>query len=431
MEFPEAIDYLYGRLPVFQNQGSIAYKSGLVGIRSFCNYLENPQNHFESVHIAGTNGKGSTSHMLASALQAGGYKVGLYTSPHLKSFTERIRVNGIEANHDFVVSFVTEHKAFIETHSPSFFEVTVAMAFDYFAREKVDIAIVEVGMGGRLDSTNVLTPILSIITNIGLDHTQYLGDTIVKIAREKAGIIKSGVPVIISELADPEVMEVFESVAGEANSEVIVAAKEWDTLSHVSGESTQAICLTKDNLPNGKLYEIDLLGKYQINNLKAVLSALEVLKHKNYHVCEEEIGKGLRSVSSVTGLKGRWQVLQQNPFVVCDTAHNAEGMKLAIEQFVAIKAKNHRLVLGFVSDKDIDGILALLPTDASYYFCQPSVSRALYVDELTSLAQQNGLNGNAHCDVNKALEHAISESSIKDAIYVGGSTFVVADLEGL
>lgn len=429
MTFPEAIDYLYSRLPMFQNQGTRAYKPGLSGIIAFCEHLGNPQEHFKSIHVAGTNGKGSTSHMLASVLQAAGYRVGLYTSPHLKSFTERIRINGQEAEQGFVAEFVTNIQSYIEEHNPSFFEVTVAMAFEYFVSQKIDIAVVEVGMGGRLDSTNIITPEVSIITNIGWDHTQHLGDTLPLIAGEKAGIIKLGVPVVISELPAPEVGKVFESTARQMNSELTIAASQYALDEQIASEFGQIIKLVDNRDSSQQTYELDLAGDYQRDNLKGVLCALKILGQRGYSIDSQFIKIGLSSVTSSTGLKGRWQILQQNPLVICDTAHNLNGLERTVNQFRKIPAQRHHFVLGFVADKDVRSILSLFPSDAFYYFCQPSVQRALAVEELMLVAKEAGLVGEKFNNVNEALLSAIDKASPMDAIYVGGSTFVVADLE--
>ena len=429
MTFPEALDYLYRRLPMFQNQGNRAYKPGLSGIKDFCEHLGNPQEQFKSIHVGGTNGKGSTSHMLASVLHAAGYRVGLYTSPHLKSFTERIRINGVEVEQGFVAEFVTRNRDYIEQYKPSFFEVTVGMAFEYFASQKVDIAIVEVGMGGRLDSTNIISPEVSIITNIGWDHTQYLGNTLPLIAGEKAGIIKPGVAVVISELPNAEVLEVFKTASRKTNSEIIIAAKKYTLAEQTASESGQVIKLIDNRDSSLLTYQLDLAGDYQLDNLKGVLCALEILGRRGYSIDSQSIKIGLSSVTSSTGLKGRWQILQENPLVVCDTAHNLNGLERTVKQFRNIPAHHHHFVLGFVADKDVHSILSLFPAEAFYYFCQPSVQRALAVEELILIAKQMGLKGETFKNVNEALAKAIDVAPSHDAIYVGGSTFVVADLK--
>ncbi|WP_373511749.1 folylpolyglutamate synthase/dihydrofolate synthase family protein [Persicitalea sp.] len=429
MTFQSAIDYLYSRLPVFQNQGTRAYKPGLSGITGLCQLLGNPHEQFKCIHVGGTNGKGSTSHMLASVLQAAGYRVGLYTSPHLKSFTERIRVNGDEVVKKFVAEFVSQYANYINSHKPSFFEVTVAMAFDYFAAQEIDIAVVEVGMGGRLDSTNIITPEVSIITNIGWDHMQYLGDSLSLIAHEKAGIIKPEVPLVVSEMPAPEVLGVFKSTTRQMSSELILAANEYVVLSCVSNGYSQTVELRKTQDSSEYSFTLGLAGTYQIDNLKGVLCVLDILKKLGYNIELTAIESGLAHVAATTGLKGRWQILSSKPVVIADTAHNLDGLKRTIEQFCAITANRLHFVLGFVADKDVQKILSLFPIDASYYFCQPSVHRAMAVGELALKAEEVGLVGKIFRNVNEALSSAIENASEHDAIYVGGSTFVVADLE--
>ena len=428
MNFPETIDYLYSRLPMFQNQGTRAYKPGLSGIKAFCKHLGNPQEQFKSIHVGGTNGKGSTSHMLASVLQASGYKVGLYTSPHLKSFTERVRVDGKEVNQEFVAEFVTRNQQFIEDNKPSFFEVTVAMAFEFFAKQSIDIAVVEVGMGGRLDSTNIIHPLVSIITNIGWDHTQYLGNSLPKIAQEKAGIIKQNVPIVISENPVGEVGEIFESMAQKMTSKLLWAANEYTIIQHDTAEIGQTLLIEKTfDLSRIKI-ELDLAGAYQRDNVKGVLCVLDILITKCFEIQSTALKLGLSSVVKSTGLKGRWQKLQEKPLVICDTAHNLEGLKRTIDQFLTINAPQKYFVLGFVADKDVKGVLSLMPRNAFYYLCQPSIQRALPVEELMLIADEVGLVYRIFVNVNEALAHAIENASPQDAIYVGGSTFVVADL---
>ncbi|GHB82212.1 bifunctional folylpolyglutamate synthase/dihydrofolate synthase [Persicitalea jodogahamensis] len=428
MTFEEAIDYLYSRLPLFQNQGTRAYKPGLSGIIAFSDHLGNPHEKFKSIHVGGTNGKGSTSHMLASVLQAAGYKVGLYTSPHLKSFTERIRINGAEVVHAYVAEFVERNQTYIEDNKPSFFEVTVAMAFEYFASQAIDIAVVEVGMGGRLDSTNIIQPLVSVITNVGWDHTQHLGDSLPKIAVEKAGIIKRNTPVVLSENPVSEVSEVFVSKANELESELIFASNNYKIVERTLTEFGQRVVVENLNYSSRVEIDLDLAGIYQTDNVKGVLCALDILKKQNYSIDTPSILSGLSSVVTSTGLKGRWQKLQDHPLVICDTAHNLDGMRRTIEQFLSVSARQKHFVLGFVADKDVRSILALFPRSASYYFCQPSIQRALVVEELILIADELGLNGSSFKNVNEALSQAITNASSHDAIYVGGSTFVVADL---
>ncbi|WP_025761611.1 bifunctional folylpolyglutamate synthase/dihydrofolate synthase [Dyadobacter tibetensis] len=429
MQYQEAVDYLYSRLPVFQNIGAKAFKPGLQTTKALCEILGNPQDLFPVIHVGGTNGKGSSSHMLASIFQEAGYKVGLYTSPHLKSFTERIRVQGQPIREDYVGQFVSDNLLNIERLSPSFFELTVGMAFRYFADQNVDIAIIEVGMGGRLDSTNVVQPLVSLITNVSFDHVQYLGDTLAKIAFEKAGIIKAGIPVIIGEY-DPNTAPVFEEISGPLQSPLYFADKLVAIDSRPGDAHTQAckvIASTHFSDLNGA-YRLDLLGEYQLKNLKGVLIAVSILKDLGFNLSLEIVQRALAKVKVNTGLKGRWQQISERPNVFCDTGHNYAGLTLSLHQFSKIKASQHRFVIGFVSDKDIDGVLTLFPTGGKYYFCQPANSRALDAATLKKMAQVHGLYGDVFWDVNTALKKAREESAETDAIYVGGSTFVVADL---
>ncbi|WP_228239062.1 bifunctional folylpolyglutamate synthase/dihydrofolate synthase [Allomuricauda sp. M10] len=402
MTYKETLDWMFSQLPMYQQKGIVALNAKLDNIIQFSSYLGNPELKFKSIHIAGTNGKGSSSHMLASILQEAGYKVGLYTSPHLKDFRERIKINGKEVDKDFVKDFIAKHKTFLEYHKLSFFEMTVGMAFTYFAEEKVDIAIVEVGLGGRLDSTNIITPEVSLITNIGLDHTHILGDTLEKIALEKAGIIKPGVPVVISE-RQPETETIFTLIAKQLRSKIVFA----DTLDQLE-------------------YTTDLLGDYQQNNMRGVVATIQQLEH--FKVSEKAISEGLKKVVANTGLMGRWQILQRNPLVVCDTAHNKEGLQWVIPQIAKQPYQKLHIVLGFVSDKDVKGVLKLFPKDAHYYFVRPNISRGMDVDVLQKLAEEEGLSGKAHASVKKGLKKALSKASKDDMIYVGGSTFVVAEV---
>ncbi|MEO6687022.1 MAG: folylpolyglutamate synthase/dihydrofolate synthase family protein [Dyadobacter sp.] len=433
MNYQETIDYLYSRLPVFQNIGARAFKPGLHTTLQLCNHLGNPQEKFKTIHVGGTNGKGSTSHMLASVLQEAGYKVGLYTSPHLKSFTERIRVNGVSIDEDFIVEFTAVNKSYIESLSPSFFEVTVAMAFSYFERCEVDVAVIEVGMGGRLDSTNIITPILSVITNVSYDHVQFLGDTLGKISFEKAGIIKNEVPVVISEKQENEISEVFDRTATERNSEIVYGADLFDVSNseHKDGKlSLNIVSKTSGQLVYSDL-NLDLAGDYQLKNIFGVLAAIEKLQNTEFKIDKEAVYKGLSQVQKNTGLRGRWHKLNDKPLVYCDTAHNFAGVSETMRQFNSLASKQKRYVIGFVSDKDISSILNLFPQDGIYYFCQPSNLRALDASELQQEAFKSGLRGNVYLNVNIALRTAILESNPEDTVYVGGSTFVVADLDQL
>lgn len=402
MTYQETLDWMFGQLPMYQQKGVAAMNAKLDNIISFCNVLGNPEKKFKSIHIAGTNGKGSSSHMLASILQEAGYKVGLYTSPHLKDFRERIKINGKVVGEDFVVDFIEQHKPFLEYQNLSFFEMTVGMAFHYFREEQVEIAVIEVGLGGRLDSTNIITPEVSLITNIGMDHTQFLGDTLEKIALEKAGIIKPMVPVVISE-TQAETKMIFNLIAHQLKSEIVFADEQPATG-----------------------YTTDLLGEYQKKNINGVVAAISQLK--GFDVPEESISKGLANVVKNTGLLGRWQILQQNPLVVCDTAHNKEGLQLVLNQVQKQTYYQLHIVLGFVSDKDVKSVLELFPKEAYYYFVRPSIPRGLDVGVLEEMAKEQGLMGEKYMSVQQGFQKALDSADEGDMIYVGGSTFVVAEV---
>ena len=389
---------------MYQNIGASAYKADLDNTLKMVAYLKDPQHSFKSIHVAGTNGKGSTSHMLASIFQEAGYKVGLYTSPHLKDFRERIKINGKMIPEDDVVDFVAKHKDFFQKHKLSFFEMTVGMALDFFRNEKVDIAIVEVGMGGRLDSTNVIVPEISVITNIGVDHTKFLGNSLPEIASEKAGIIKRNILVIIGE-TNASTKDVFIKKASELNAPIVFA----------------------ENEPLID-YESDLKGIYQKKNIQTVQVAITELQNKGWKISEENKISGLKNTVANTGLMGRWQILKQNPKVICDTAHNLDGLKITLTQLSAEKFNKLHIVLGVVNDKDLDLILPLFPKNANYYFCRPNVPRGLSEIELNQQALNYGLIGKAHASVSMAYNAALSAASDKDVIYVGGSTFVVAEV---
>ena len=404
MTYSEATDWLFNQLPMYQKMGKKAYKADLSNTIKLATYLNNPEDKFKSVHVAGTNGKGSTSHMLASVLQEAGYKVGLYTSPHLKDFRERIKINGKLISEAFVVSFVSKHQRYFKENQLSFFEMTVGMAFDYFAKQKVDIAIIEVGLGGRLDSTNIITPEVSVITNIGLDHTQFLGNTLAKIAYEKAGIIKRKRPCIIG-TSTSETKIVFEQLAKERGSNLYYAEQ---------GEPCP--------------YETDLLGSYQKENSKTALTTLGVLQSLSWSVGKEAITNGFKNVVKNTGLQGRWQQLNANPLTICDTAHNKEGLSYVIPQLLKQNYKKLHIVLGFVADKNIEEILPLFPKKAIYYFTKPENSRALSEVVLQKTALKHGLIGDCFLSVNSAYDSAKKYAKKEDVIYIGGSTFVVAEI---
>jgi dihydrofolate synthase/folylpolyglutamate synthase len=430
MDYQQAIDYLYQRLPMFHRIGKAAYKADLHNTIALCKYLGNPQHHFHSVHVAGTNGKGSTSHLLAAILQAAGYKTGLYTSPHLKSFTERIRINGREISQDSVAHFVEQHQAFIEHLQPSFFELTVGMAFDEFASRQVDVAIIEVGLGGRLDSTNIILPRLSVITNISFDHQDILGDTLPQIAAEKAGIIKPNKPVVISE-NQPETAQVFIEKARQENAPVYFAT---DTFS-IKNTSRTDEYMWVNVWRKGKIYLKDLAcgltGEYQLKNLAGVFEAVEQLQQLGYHLPESAIREGIAQVSTLTGLKGRWQKLQTYPLIICDTGHNEAGIREVVANIRRQQFDKLYIVLGMVKDKDLSHILPLFPQDACYFFCKANIPRALHAHLLQEQAQNFGLSGESIPNVNQAIQAAKAKATPDDMIFIGGSTFVVAEIEEL
>jgi dihydrofolate synthase/folylpolyglutamate synthase len=393
---------MFAQLPMYQEKGKIAFNAKLETIKKFAGHLDNPHKKFKSIHVGGTNGKGSSSHMLASILQEAGYKVGLYTSPHLKDFRERIKINGSQLSEDFVIDFIQDNSSFLEKHQLSFFEMTVGMAFAYFAQKKVDIAIIEVGLGGRFDSTNIIVPEVSLITNIGFDHTDMLGNTLKKIASEKAGIIKKEVPIVVSEY-QAEIAEVFQNTA-ETQDSTLVYGDKLESLD----------------------YKSDLLGQCQAKNIKGVVAVLKELK--GFKVKETHIKAGLKNVVDNTGLMGRWQILGHEPKIVCDTAHNIEGLTLVMEQ---IRQENYdvlHIVLGFVKDKNLGAILSLFPKNAKYYYCTPTIQRGLAVEILHSSALEFGLRGDVYSSVAKALNAAKKTASRNDFIFVGGSNFVVAEV---
>ena len=372
MNYQETLDYLFNALPMFQRVGASAYKADLTNTIALCTQLGNPQNYFKSIHVAGTNGKGSTSHSLASIFQSAGYKTGLYTSPHLKAFTERIRINGDEINKDDVVEFIATHKNFLDQLQPSFFEMTVGLAFWYFAKEEVDIAIIEVGMGGRLDSTNVISPELCVITNIGFDHTQFLGDTLPLIAGEKAGIIKQGVPVVISH-TQQEIQSVFLQKAASMEANLVFADQQWEVNRTQNPDASQLARFQVKGRSDAFELEFGLRGDYQRYNLPGILEAVEQMRKQGWNLTKEALHLGLAGVSELTGLKGRWQILNVAPRVICDTAHNKEGLYYVMHQLASLPAKKLHIVLGVVTDKKLEEILPLFPQDASYYFCKPTL----------------------------------------------------------
>lgn len=404
MNYPETLDYLFSQLPMYQRVGNAAYKANLDNTYRLSEILNHPEKQFKSVHIAGTNGKGSTSHMLAAVLQEAGYKVGLYTSPHLKDFRERIKINGAMISENEVIDFVKEYKNEFEKIQLSFFEWTVGLSFHYFAKQKVDIAIVETGLGGRLDSTNIVTPEVAVITNISMDHTQFLGDTLAKIAAEKAGIIKSTIPIVIGE-TQAEIKPVFIEKAKQLNASIQFADEG----------------LIQE-------YESDLKGAYQQKNKKTVIATIQILQQLGWKIAANHIKKGLLNVVNNTGLMGRWQVLSKQPFTVCDTGHNEAGIKLILAQINQQSFEKLHFVLGVVNDKDIANILQLLPKNATYYFCQAKIPRALEVSILTEKAAAVGLSGTTFPTVEAAYQAAQKNATAQDMIFIGGSTFVVAEV---
>lgn len=404
MNYQDTLSWMFQQLPMYQNKGNMAFKKDLSNTYKFSQHLGEPHHRFKSVHVAGTNGKGSTSHMLASVFQEAGYKVGLYTSPHLKDFRERIRINGAVVSKPFVIGFIKRNKQFLDENSLSFFEMTVGMAFDYFAKENVDIAIIEVGLGGRLDSTNIITPKLSVITNIGFDHMQFLGDTLPKIAGEKAGIIKLNIPVVIGE-THVETQSVFLAKAQQADSEIYFA----DQTIH-------------------NILESDLKGSYQVHNIKTVVQSIAVLRDLGYTISETDLERGLLNVVKNTNLQGRWQVLGVQPKLVCDTAHNKEGLAYVMQQIESEDYTNLHIVFGVVNDKDLRSIVPLLPKKALYYLCKPKVQRGLDAEVLKTYFIKNQFAAQSYSSVKKALNAAKLTAGKDDLIYVGGSTFVVAEI---
>lgn len=399
MNYKETLDYLFVKTPAFQQKGESAYKPGLANVEELDNYYKNPHKKFKTIHIAGTNGKGSVSHTFAAILQSAGYKVGLYTSPHLKDFSERIRVNGKPISEQYVIDFVREADEIISKLNPSFFEITTLMAFTYFAHENVDVAVIETGLGGRLDSTNIITPVLSVVTNVSFDHVNLLGDTLEKIAFEKAGILKSGIPAVVGEM----------SLA----------------LRPIFTEKTSHVVFAEETASSD--YEFELKGYCQEKNKKTILSAVELLKNE-FNITEENIKNGLKNVVELTSLMGRWQKLSSSPLTIADTGHNVAGMQYIVSQIADINADVKRLVIGMVGDKDITSMLKLLPKDAIYYFCNASIPRALPAADLKAKAAEFGLQGSAYASVAEALAAAKRDASENDFIFIGGSNFTVAEI---
>ena len=423
MNYQETLNYLYNSTPVFEHVGAVAYKEGLQNTLALDKHFNHPHTNFKTIHIAGTNGKGSCSHSLASILQEAGYKVGLYTSPHLVDFRERIRVNGQCISKERVIKFVKDERKFFEPLHPSFFELTTALAFKYFDEQKVDIAIIEVGLGGRLDCTNIISPILSIITNISFDHTQFLGDTLAKIAGEKAGIIKKGVPVIIGE-ANEETRPVFQSKANEVNSVIVFA----EDNAIVTSSSPIVDGGRRYNLSNNSTLVGELSGDYQERNMNTILCACNILKQMNIIKNDDIIAKGLTNICKNTGLLGRWQTIQNNPTVVCDTGHNVGGWNYLAPQIKRQQCNQLRIVFGMVDDKDINSVMFLLPKNAIYYWTQAETKRAIKAERVAEIAIKHDLRGEIFDNVEVAYTKALQDSNKDDFVFVGGSSYIVADL---
>jgi len=427
MTYEEVLEWMFAQIPMYQRQGRAAYKADLSTTQTLDAYLGHPHRHFRTIHVGGTNGKGSVSNMLASVLQEAGYKTGLYTSPHLKDFRERIRVNGQLVEKDFVKDFVQQHASFFQQQRPSFFEMTVAMAFEYFRHREVDVAVVEVGLGGRLDSTNIIDPDLSVITNISLDHTQFLGDTVEEIAREKAGIIKAGKPVVIGEY-DSRNAELFREKARSLAAPIYFADQDYRVENQQQDRGRACYRVSGRYQPVYEKLCTDLLGGYQAKNLLTCLASIDRLRETGYAIAPENIFDGLARVSLNTGFAGRWFVLQEKPTIVCDTAHNEAGLSLNIRTVKEMGGANLHFVLGFVNDKRLDSILQLFPSHGRYYFTRANIPRALDEGELAKMAASFGLQGQSFASPQQALEAARSNAAGEDIIYVGGSTFLVSEL---
>lgn len=430
MNYQQTVDYLYQHLPMFTRVGAVALKNDLHNTLELCNLLDNPQHKFKSIHIAGTNGKGSTSHMLAAILQQAGYKVGLYTSPHLQDFRERIRINGQMVPEKFVVEFVEQMQDAIASIEPSFFELTVAMAFHYFALEQVDVAVIEVGLGGRLDSTNVITPELSVITNISYDHMHILGNTLPEIAAEKAGIIKAGIPVVIGE-TQPAVQSVFTGKAAEMQAPIHFADQEWlvqeSNLNPSHPGSGLQMQLLHKQQQQVKHITLGLSGQYQEKNIMTVLSAVKILQHSGWNIPDAALHDGLLHVKKLTGLRGRWEVMSENPLLVMDVGHNEAGIKEIMQQLRHTKYQQLHIVTGFVKDKAVDAVLPLFPTTATYYFTRAQIPRALDEHTLAEMAAASGLKGHTYATVQEALQAAKQHAHKDDMILVCGSFFIVSE----
>jgi dihydrofolate synthase/folylpolyglutamate synthase len=428
MNYAETLEFLYNQLPMFHRIGGAAYKADLHNTIALCNLLQNPHNSFKTIHVAGTNGKGSTSHLLASILQEAGFKTGLYTSPHYKDFRERIKINGKMIPEEAVIRFIEDWKEDFQKIGLSFFEMTVGLAFDYFRNENVDIAVIEVGLGGRLDSTNIINPVISVITNIGMDHTQFLGDTLQKIAFEKAGIIKPGTPVVIGETQE-ETREVFEETAKSQNAAITFADEHFQV--HAGN-------FTSDGFKNLEIFhhgtkflevpKFPLHGTYQLKNTVTVVQTIHILRNQGYDITDKTLASGIENVFKNTGLQGRWQILKHDPLSICDSGHNVDGIREVVRNLEMLKPKKIHFVLGMVNDKDITGILKLLPEEAVYYFCKADIPRGLHADILAREASLIGLRGNVFSSVKEAYDSALLACGQDEVVFVGGSIFVVAEV---
>lgn len=428
MDYQSCLEYLYSKLPMFSRTGAAALKMDLSNTIALCEALDNPQVRFKTIHVAGTNGKGSVSHMLASVMQEAGCKTGLYTSPHLKDFRERIRINGEMISTEQVVHFTENIMELIDALEPSFFEVTVAMAFDHFAKEGVDVAIIETGLGGRLDSTNIILPEMSIITNIGMDHVQLLGNTLGLIAAEKAGIIKSNVPAVIGQTHD-ETATVFENRASLLNAPIVFADAIWETAVQSIMPGNISIELTGINNGSTRKFNADLAGIYQADNVRTVITALDLLIEKGWKIEEDDIVRGIANAKKNTGLHGRWEAINTAPLLVLDVAHNTEGIKQVIQQINASAFEKLFIILGMSKDKDVEAVISILPEHAYYGFTQASIPRALSTEDLERMATAAGLSGQSHPNVNTAIEHAFKMAGTNDLVLVCGSVFVVGEVD--
>jgi len=427
MNYEETINYLFTRLPMYSRIGQLAYKADLTNTIKLCHFLGDPQLSFKSIHVAGTNGKGSVSHMLAAIFQTAGYKTGLYTSPHLNDFRERIKVNGEMIDESFIITFTEKIKVLSEKIEPSFFEITVAMAFDYFAQQKTDIVIVETGLGGRLDSTNIITPELSVITNIGWDHMNILGDSLEKIAGEKAGIIKPGIPVVVGEVI-PETKQVFEKAAKEKRADLSIATKKRQALNWYWVKHDLVVEVAQEHMTDHNVYQLDLTGIYQVKNLLTVLEACAILQKLGWKIDDKQVHKGLGQVKKLTGLHGRWEIIHHSPTIILDVAHNADGFRQLTQQVEVTDHSELHIVLGMVKDKEVEKALQVLPRNADYYFTKAHIPRALSETELSEKAKAIGLNGTTWPEVNSAIRSAIDHADPRDLILVCGSVFLIGEV---